>query len=132
MLRRVLVVVAITALVVGALSGVAVAKKKKKSVIQPGVYPGTTVEGIPMSVTLDRSRTSGTFTYCEAQVVPFTVSGNSFSISFLDPGGSGLLHISATGTFRKSKTPRGGTVSGSIPLGGGCSGSAQTFSLRHG
>jgi hypothetical protein len=38
----------------------------------------------------------------------------------------------ASGTFTKSKTAKGATVSGTIPVGGGCSGSAQTFSLRHG
>lgn len=129
MLRRVLVFAAIAVLIVGAISGVAVAKKKKKQ-IQPGAYPGTTNEGIPMAVTLDRGRASGTFTYCEAAGVPFSVSGNSFSVTTLNPDGS--VQIAASGTFSKSRTVKGGTVSGSIPLGGGCSGSAQTFFLKHG
>jgi hypothetical protein len=121
MLRRVLVFVAIAALLVAAVGGVAVAKKKR---IQPGNYPGTTNEGIPMSVTLAKNRASGTFTYCEAAGVPFSVvGGRSFQVFTQNPDGT--IQISGGGTFSKN-----GTVSGTIDLGGGCSGSAQTFFLK--
>lgn len=118
MLRRVLVFVAIASLLV---TGVAVAKKKPPFV--PGPYAGTTNEGIAMSVTVAKSG-SGTFTYCDAIDVPFTLSGRSFSVSTTNADGT--VNISADGTFSKN-----GTLSGSIPLSGGCSGSPQTFLLRH-
>jgi hypothetical protein len=124
MVRRALILLALVSLL--AFGGVAVAGKRK---IQPGVYPGTTSNGIPMQVTLAKSRKAGTFTYCEAAGFPFVVSGRSFSVFV--PDAEGNVHLSASGRFSKSRTAKSATVSGSIPLGGGCDGTPQTFKLKH-
>jgi hypothetical protein len=114
MLRKVMIVLVIAALVV--VPGAAIAKKKK---IRPGLYPGTTNEGITMSVTLNKDRHTGTVTYCDAIGAPFVLAGKSFQIALES-------NIAIQGTFSKN-----GTVSGTIPLSGGCSGSPQTFFIRH-
>jgi hypothetical protein len=93
--------------------------------LRPGIYSGTTSDGIEMSITLNRDRQTGTFTYCEAQAEPFTLTEKSFEVTVYQEDGV-TPQVQASGTFRKRK------VSGSIPLGGGCNGSPQTFTLKKG
>jgi hypothetical protein len=91
--------------------------------LRPGVYSGRTSDGIEISITLNQDRQTGTFTYCEAQAKPFTLSGKSFSITVYQPDGV-TPQLQANGTFSKRR------VTGEIPVGGGCNGTAQTFSLK--
>ena len=111
---RIAVVVVVMSLVG---SGVAFAKLK------PGTYSGRTSDGIEMSITLNQDRQTGTFTYCEAQGATFTLSDKSFQVTVYQDDGV-TPQVQASGTFHKRK------VTGSIPLGGGCNGSPQTFSLK--
>lgn len=127
MIRRSLIVfVAVLALLGGATFAVA-AKRKT----QPGPYPGATSNGIPMTITLAGSRTSGTFTYCDAVAVPFTVTGRSFTVTVPNPDGTPYIQASGTFTLKPKKKKGKGTVTGTMPLGGGCDGTVQTFSIKH-
>lgn len=98
-------------------SGVAYAK------LRAGVYSGRTSDGIEMSITLNKDRQTGTFTYCEAQAEPFKLNNKSFSVTVFQDDGV-TPQVQASGTFKKRK------VSGEIPIGGGCNGSPQTFTLK--
>jgi hypothetical protein len=93
--------------------------------LRPGTYSGRTSDGIEISITLNRDRQTGTFTYCEAQAAPFTLTDKSFQIVVFQEDGV-TPQVQANGTFRKRK------VTGEIPIGGGCNGTPQTFSLRKG
>ena len=59
-------------------------KKKKKKKPPPqiavGTYSGATSNGIPMSLTLNADRATGTMSYC-SMIAPISVSGTSFSVS---------------------------------------------------
>ena len=98
-------------------SGVAFAR------LRPGTYSGRTSDGIEISITLNRDKQTGTFTYCEAQAAPFTLSNKSFEVTIYQEDGV-TPQVQASGTFSKRK------VTGSIPVGGGCNGTPQTFSLK--
>jgi hypothetical protein len=76
-----------------------------------------------MSITLNKDKQTGTFTYCEAQNAPFTLTDKSFSVTIFQEDGT-TPQVQANGTFKRRK------VTGSIPIGGGCNGTAQTFSLH--
>ena len=112
-------VVALVVVMTLAGSGVAFAR------LRPGVYSGRTSDGIEMSITLNKDRQTGTFTYCEAQAEPFTLTDKSFSITVFQEDGV-TPQVQANGRFKKRK------VFGEIPLGGGCNGTPQTYTLRKG
>ena len=100
-------------------------KKKKKKVLPPqiavGTYTGQTSNGIPMSVTLNGDRATGTMTYC-AMTAPITVSGVSFTVAYMDPAGD---TINAAGQFNASTRQATGSVA---PYG--CDASNQSFTLQ--
>ena len=107
------IAVLVVALSVASTSGIAFAK------LRAGVYSGKTSNGIDISITLNKDRKSGTFTYCEAQAEPFTLTDKSFSVTVFQEDGV-TPQVQANGTFKKRK------VTGSIPVGGGCDGSNGT------
>jgi hypothetical protein len=107
--------------VVISLAGPSVAVARSR--LSPGTYSGRTSDGIEMSITLNRDKKSGTFTYCEAVAEPFTLTGKTFQVTIYQEDGV-TPQVQADGKFKRRK------VTGSIPLGGGCDGSPQTFSLK--
>jgi hypothetical protein len=131
MIRRI-AIVPILCLSAIALTGgtAAVAKKRPPPKIKVGSYLGTTSpDGVNISVALDPGRASGSIFYC-SMTAPFTVSGKSFSVVYLDPVSGDS--ISASGTF-KAKRKRSGKVAASVAgsVGpNGCDSTPQTFALR--
>jgi hypothetical protein len=108
----------------GGTTALAGKKKPKPPKAPTGTYLGTTSEGIPMTIVLNRGRASGSITYCNL-TAPITVArGRTFSVSHVDP--VTLDTISATGSFRPKKRRVGGTVAAN-----GCSSNDQTFLLAH-
>jgi hypothetical protein len=115
--------IAIACVAVLALTGATeVAAKKKKPKIPVGPYVGTTSNGIPLTVTLDPGRRTGSVAYC-SMTATFTVTGRSFAVSHQDP--VSFDTISATGVFNAKKR----TVSGSMAPNG-CDSSAQTYLIK--
>jgi hypothetical protein len=123
MLRKLAIACVALVALMGATDAVA---KKKKPKIPVGPYVGTTSNGIPINVTLDPGRATGSITYC-AMTATFTVSGGvsskSFTVSHTDP--VSLDSINANGTFSAKKR----TVTGAIGPNG-CDSTPQTFVLR--
>ena len=97
-------------------------KKKKPPQIAVGTYNGTTSNGIPMSLTLNADRATGTMTYC-SMVAPLTASGPSFTVAYVEPTSGDS--INATGTFNAKTREATGNVANN-----GCDSTPQTFSLQ--
>ncbi len=103
-------------------------KKKKKApppvptLITVGTYSGATSNGIPMSVTLNADRASGTMSYCGI-IAPLQVQGSNFGVGYVDP--IGMDSINALGTFNASTKQATGTVQEN-----GCDSTSQTFILQ--
>jgi hypothetical protein len=107
----------------------AIAKKRPKPKIKVGEYVGTTTDGIPLTVTLDPGRASGSIAYC-SQTAPFTVNGKSFTVFQQDP--LTLDTINSTGTFH-AKRRRSGKVSAWVSgtmEPNGCDSVPQTYRLK--
>jgi hypothetical protein len=126
MIRRMTVAcVALVALV--ALLGAtdAVAKKKKPKPLV-GPYVGATSNGIPLSVTLDPGRATGSITYC-AMTATFSTSGGvsakSFAVDYTDPISADT--ISATGFFSGKKRFVSGTIGPN-----GCDATTQSYFIQ--
>jgi hypothetical protein len=98
------------------------AKKKKKPKIPTGPYVGATSNGIPLTVTLDPGRRTGSVTYC-AMTATFTVTGRSFAVSHVDP--VSMDSINATGVFNAKQR----SVSGSMAPNG-CDSTPQTYLIK--
>jgi hypothetical protein len=133
MFRRITIVSIVCVAALAFAGGAAAAKKKPE--IKVGSYVGTTSNGIPLTVTLDAGRKSGSIYYC-SMTAPFTLSGKSFAFFYQDSLSLGT--ISATGFFKvkkRSVNPRTGkikwqsVVSGTIEPNG-CDSSSQTYELR--
>jgi hypothetical protein len=123
MIRR--TVIACIALV--ALMGASdAAAKKKKPKIPVGPYVGATSDGIPLTVTLDAGRATGSIAYC-GLTATFSTSGGakakSFSVSYQDPASAEA--INATGVFSAKKRSVSGTVAPN-----GCDSAPQTYLIR--
>jgi hypothetical protein len=123
MTRRIAIAcVAVVALV--ALMGAtdALAKKKKPKVLV-GPYVGMTSDGIPLTVTLDPGRATGSISYC-AMTATFTTTGSvsvkSFAVNYVDPTTQDT--INATGFFSAKKRSVSGTVGPN-----GCDATTQSF-----
>lgn len=97
-------------------------KKKKPPLIAVGTYSGATSNGIPMSLTLNADRATGTMSYC-SMVAPVSVSGTSFSVIYIEPVTSDT--INAAGFFNAKTRQATGTVNGN-----GCDSTNQTFTLQ--
>ncbi len=104
-------------------------KKKKKKAPAPtptqiavGTYSGTTSNGIPMSITLNADRASGTMSYC-GLIAPLSVSGTGFQVNYIEPVTNDT--ISAAGFFTASNKQATGTINGT-----GCDATTQTFTLQ--
>jgi hypothetical protein len=119
-MTRKIAIVCIAAL---AFTGAADAVAKKKPKIKVGPYVGTTADGIPMTVTLNPGRTTGSVAYCSL-TAPIAVSGGSFAVSYQDP--VTLETINATGRFSAKKK----TVSGTVAPNG-CDSTPQIYTLHH-
>jgi hypothetical protein len=130
MFRRIAIlsILCVAALALSAGSA-AVAKKKPPPKLKLGAYVGTTSNGIPLTVTLNPGRTSGSIYYC-SMTTTFTVTGKSFAVFYQDL--LTLDTIGAAGTFKAKRKPSGkvvGTVAGSIDPNG-CDSAPQTFALQ--
>jgi hypothetical protein len=119
MIRRIAIACVALVALMGATDAVA---KKKKPKIKVGPYVGTTSDGIPLNVTLNPGRASGSITYC-AMTATFTVSAGSFAVSYQDP--VSLDTISATGRFNAKKRSVAGTVAPN-----GCDSTPQSYILK--
>jgi hypothetical protein len=106
----------------------AVAKHHKKPKVAVGVYAGTTSDGIPLTITLDPGRATGSISYCSLTAT-FTTSGTvrakSFAVSYTDPNSQDT--IVASGFFSAKRR----TVSGTMAPNG-CDSVPQTYTLPHG
>jgi hypothetical protein len=120
MIRRIAIVCVAALALAGATSAVA---KKKKPKIPVGAYVGATTDGIPLTVTLNPGRQTGSIAYC-SMTAPITVSAGSFAVSYQDPASGDT--ISATGLFRAKKR----SVSGSVAPNG-CDATQQTYFAKH-
>ena len=99
----------------------AVAKKHKKPKIPVGPYIGTTSDGIPLTITLNPGRATGSIAYCSLTTT-FTVSGGAFAVTYLDPVSTDT--ISASGFFSAKRRSVSGTVAPN-----GCDSVPQTFTI---
>lgn len=107
LISRVVAVVAIATLLVGATVAIAG--------VTPGVYKGRTSDGITLKIKVAKSKQSGFFGYCGVRV-PFSISGRTFSVS--------SDTVNASGKFKHAKVF--GTIQPS-----GCTSTPTTYSLRH-
>jgi hypothetical protein len=123
MLRRIAIVSIVCVAALAFTGGTAVAKKKPK--IKVGPYVGTTSNGIPLTVTLNPGRKSGSIVYC-SMTAAFTVSGKSFAVFYQDP--VSLDTINATGTFQAKRNKKR-WVSGTVAPNG-CDSTPQTYTLK--
>jgi hypothetical protein len=128
MIRRTAIAcMALVALValVGATDALA---KKKKPKVPVGPYVGQTSDGIPINITLDPGRATGSISYCSLTAT-FTTSGTvrakSFAVSYTDPNSQDT--IVASGFFSAKRR----TVSGTIAPNS-CDSVPQTYTLGHG
>jgi hypothetical protein len=119
--------IAIAAVALIALIGASDATAKmKKPKIPIGPYVGVTSDGIPLTVTLDPGRATGSISYC-GLTATFSTSGGartkSFSVAYQDPASAET--INGAGVFSAKKRSVSGTLAPN-----GCDSAEQSYSLH--
>jgi hypothetical protein len=121
MIRR----TAIACVALVALMGASDAVAKKKPKIPVGPYVGATSDGIPLTVTLDPGRATGSIAYC-GLTATFATSGGtrtkSFTVVYQDP--TSAETINGSGVFSAKRRSVSGTIAPN-----GCDSSPQTFAI---
>jgi hypothetical protein len=122
MIRRIAIACVALVALMGATDALA---KKKKPKVPVGPYVGATSDGIPLTVTLDPGRATGSIAYC-SMTATFTVSGSvsakSFAVSYVEPVTQDT--INATGFFSAKKRSVSGTIAPN-----GCDSVPQTYAI---
>jgi hypothetical protein len=100
--------------------------KKKKPKIPVGPYVGATSDGIPLTVTLDPGRATGSIAYCGLTATFSTGGGTrtkSFTVVYQDP--TSAETINGAGVFSSKKRSVSGTLAPN-----GCDSAEQSYSLH--